>query len=174
MFKINKKGQAFSTFQLLIAAVVALAILGVLLPMITNHPPIDNDPINASKELIRTQITNRGTLIFTKDVRFDSSNTTLSAESVVEGSGLNMDQVTFTNGGLTNEFTATGNILRYNLQRNSTMKIGILCSEGKENLKNYIENEYSNDKILDGGEDIISTLTDDESLTVCVIFPKRA
>ena len=33
-FSTNEKGQAFSTFELLIAAIVALAILGILLSIV--------------------------------------------------------------------------------------------------------------------------------------------
>jgi hypothetical protein len=46
------KGQAFDTFKLLIAAVVAIAILGILLSIIGNMPNVTTNPTTAIKNAL--------------------------------------------------------------------------------------------------------------------------
>ena len=73
--KLKEKGQAFSTFQLLIAAVVALAILGVLLPMITKNINIGGDITDSINTTLKTQVSNYGNLAYTDEVKVSSKNT---------------------------------------------------------------------------------------------------
>lgn len=49
IFLINNRGQAFSVFELLIAAIVAVAILFVLLPIVTN---LNTNPGSSAKDSI--------------------------------------------------------------------------------------------------------------------------
>jgi len=47
------KGQAFSTFQLMIAAIVAIAILGVLMSILNVIPQPGANPIQVMEDLLR-------------------------------------------------------------------------------------------------------------------------
>ena len=52
-----KRGQAFDTFKLMIAAVVAVAILGILLGIIQQiQPTVQQQPVQISQNLINTAL----------------------------------------------------------------------------------------------------------------------
>ena len=54
------KGQAFDTFKLLIAAVVAIAILGILLNIIGNMPDLTANPTNTIKTALSDAYSSQG------------------------------------------------------------------------------------------------------------------
>jgi len=60
---LNQRGQAFSVFELLIAAIVAVAILFVLLPIVTNIVLPTGDAV---KEIGNTISSNSNTALLTK------------------------------------------------------------------------------------------------------------
>ena len=166
----SRKGQAFSTFQLLIAAVVALALLGVLMPIIMKSVVIGGDPIDATKTLLRSQINNPGSLIFTDTTTF-SSKTTISASGLGTDAAIANDQLVFSTNGLDDDFSSSPNTLQYKNTIKKKFQIGILCETTKTVLETALVDDYGDRDYID--------LTDDfdalaDNVPVCVVFPIRA
>jgi hypothetical protein len=170
----REKGQAFSTFQLLIAAVVALALLAVLLPLITGGFNIGNKPDQVAGELLQTQIDNPGALSYTSEVRFTKG--TLAASGLVEDTGIDPDQVFFViNDELSNYFKVLGEdndvlgpgkILEYTRNTDGKYQLGIICEYDTE-----IESTLT---YYDDIPDDASGAEWAEDVKNCVIFPRRA
>ena len=167
----NKKGQAFSTFQLLIAAVVALALLGVLMPIIMNVLGFaQRDPVSTSKQLLQGQVDNPGTLTYTDSVVFTDKKKSLSSSGISENTGLSPDQVRFVVGDLaTTDFVelVDNKGIDYQKSTKGTYKIGIIC----DYKNNIIESSEAYAEIPD-----ITSITweSTDDIKVCVIFPKRS
>jgi hypothetical protein len=75
------KGQAFDTFKLLIAAVVAIAILGILLNILSNMPNLTANPTNTIKTALSDAYQSQGIpsmssskAAFKKNINFPSTN----------------------------------------------------------------------------------------------------
>lgn len=182
MFKLikTKKGQASSTFQLLIAAVVALAILGVLLNILGVLPGLNKDPARTTKTLLSDQINNPGAQSCTDPVTFTRSKSTLSAEGITTGSGIDIEQVFFANPeGIPNFTPEEGDtkmdLLRYNSSTSKKVMMCIICSSDRDKLEKAIKaNKDNDDKFSSsGGEqvDFPSNLSNHE--TVCVVYPRK-
>ncbi len=166
----NKKGQAFSTFQLLIAAVVALALLGVLMPIIMKTLGFaQGDPISTSKQLLQGQVDNPGTLAYTDSVAFTDKKKSLTASGISENTGLSPDQVRFASD-LDNDFDVLvdGKGINYKKSTKGTYKIGIIC-DYIENLDDSIDAYVEIPTTADSG--LFPNITEQK---VCVVFPKRA
>ncbi len=93
----NERGQAFSAFQLLIAAVVAMAILGILMAIIGGIGPIGthSDPTKQVADKIQ-ELRERGGYEKTEVVTFDSDTKKYmrSSEIISEADvGMSTDQV---------------------------------------------------------------------------------
>jgi hypothetical protein len=92
----NNKGQAFSTFQLLIAAVVALALLGVLMPIIGGINPAGGSITDSVKEKIKSNQDLPGTVTLTEPIKVSSkTQSTVSTDAITEGSGMDPESVRF-------------------------------------------------------------------------------
>jgi len=94
---INNKGQAFSVFKILIAAIVALAVLGLLMNimgLIDFNP--SNEPETAAKELVKTAYSNQFSLK-SKVVTFDEEHNIIIPEHITKSGGapLAPEQVCF-------------------------------------------------------------------------------
>jgi len=169
----NKKGQAFSTFQLLIAAVVALALLGVLMPIIMKTLGFaQGDPVSTSKQLLQGQIDNPGTLSYTDSVAFTDKKKSLSASGISENTGLSANQVKFVSD-LEADFDVLGDGrgINYKKSTKGTYKIGILCDyQGEDGLDASMES-YG-DEIPEGASELTWDNVDGQK--VCIVFPKRS
>ena len=176
--KLKEKGQAFSTFQLLIAAVVALAILGVLLPMITKNINIGGDITDSINTTLKTQVSNYGNLAYTDEVKVSSKNTEyVSTSSIIAGSGIDSEQVYFDIGKEVNFFGIgssetdhTGQTLRMKKPESTKFKFGILCADSADSLESII-GQYGLEESseLEVGYNGFGS----ENATVCVVFPKK-
>ena len=167
--KLNKKGQAFSTFQLLIAAVVALALLGVLLPIIMKNVNIGGNPEESAQTLIRSQVNSVGSLRYTDEVKFKDGDS-ISAAALAEGTGLSRQQVCVVNPGTS--FTGGGATITYDSSSTLSYQIGVFCDyydEIDDSLDDF-EDEMPED--LGVCEDRFDS--DFSSEKVCIVFPKRA
>ncbi|MDD2477387.1 MAG: hypothetical protein PHW45_00170 [Candidatus ainarchaeum sp.] len=180
---INQKGQAFSTFQLLIAAVVALALLGVLMPIIMGNFSIGKSPSDSAQQYAKTQINNAGSLGYTDTLKFKKDDS-ISATGVADGIDVDRDQVyvvvptdlidiTFSDPS-TSSYKQT----KYLKSTKADYKIGVICdykesievSLGYNGLTGGPNNEddfFSIIKDLDDFKDL------DNSIKVCILFPKR-
>ena len=172
----NSKGQAFSTFQLLIAAVVALALLGVLMPIIMKTLGFaQGDPISTSKQLLQSQIDNPGTLSYTDSVAFTSSKNSLAASGISENTGVTREQIMLLNNGLS-EFTATpegqpANVLKYTRTTKGTYKIGVLC-DWVADIEGAVGNYSSEIPNITGVT--ATSFPDAAGQKVCIVFPMRS
>ena len=174
MFKLNKKGQASSTFQLLIAAIVALAILGVLISVIGGIGGISGDPTTATKQLLKNQINNPGAESCTDPVEFSAKkNKSLAASGITKDSGLDVEQVVFTAfddddkmhiSGFTTQ--GDGALLQYNSQSSRKVVVCIICDEA------HRLNDAIGDNLGDSYADLIED--DPENYeTKCIVYPKK-
>lgn len=181
LIKINKsKGQAFSTFQLLIAAVVALALLGVLMPIIMQALGfIQSDPVSAAKTTLRSAFDSPGTVQATEAVTFSSKNREISAEGITDGTGIAADQVIFFHNGFDNDFdvigTGTNNGLAYKKSEKMTFALNILCT-APESLSQQIENRIDTGLVDSGvNSSEFDNLADETRASrICAVFPTRA
>ncbi len=173
-FKLDKKGQAASTFELLIAAIVALAILGVLLSVLNVIPWLNTKPTDATKTLLKTQTNMPGQEECTEKVTFDTSNSKLGTEAVVLDTGLDKDQVLFANPEGLSQFAFGGangddqHMLIYKPTNSYNVLMCIICSNSIEGLEGAIS---TNARSGDGDIDIPEYIEDDQ--TICVIYPRK-
>lgn len=170
MLKLTKKGQASSTFQLLIAAVVALAILGVLLNILGVLPGLNKDPTKTTKTLLTDQINNPGAESCTDPVTFTRSKSTLSAEGITVNTGIEMTQVYFDNPETISNFDPKDSILRYGASGSKKVMMCIVCSSDKSTLDQAIEANQKTDP-PDNFKTQPTELSSGE--TVCVIYPRK-
>lgn len=87
MQNLNQKGQAFSVFKLLIAAIVAVFILTFLLQLLTIIPrPGQGDPAEEASSKIKSLLTKLGTAESTTIVSFAAKGQ-LRSRTIAEKSG---------------------------------------------------------------------------------------
>ena len=175
MIKLRKeRGQAFSTFQLLIAAVVALALLAVLLPLLKS-PNIGNSPTKLTQDLLKAQVNNIGTLSYTQKVKIPPKFT-MAVSGITQNTGIDIDQVKIivpTELENNNTFEVLNNkVLKYDKSTKGTYIIGILCNY-KSEISEDLTNTYNKEISSDATENLFDSSNDTEDLIVCVIFPKR-
>ena len=169
MLRLTKKGQASSTFQLLIAAVVALAILGVLLNILNVLPGLNKDPTKTTKTLLTDQMNNPGAESCTDPVTFTRSKSTLSAEGITLNTGLELKQVYFDNPEGILNFDPKPSLLRYGTTASKKVMMCIICSSDASTLSSAIE-----DNKRPTGDNFASVPNDLSSgETVCVIYPRK-
>ncbi len=174
MLKLNKKGQASSTFQLLIAAVVALAILGVLLSILNVIPGMNTKPGDATKTLLKSQMDRPGEEQCTTKVTFDTSSARLSAEAITTDTGSNADQVFFANPEELSQFEPSGTggvenqLLKYNSTNTYKVIMCVICSNSKTGLGNAIVLNRR-----DGDTNITVPTSIQDNQVICVIYPRK-
>ncbi len=167
----SKKGQAFSTFQLLIAAVVALALLGVLMPIIMQALGfIQSDPVDTTKQLLQSAYDSRGTLKTTQKVTFSTNQNELSSDGLSEGTGIGHDQIFFIKNNL-DGFNILGDnqsVLRYTKAEKINYYMNVFCNYG-DRIEDSLDVRSIN---YEGAENYINNL--DDSIIYCAVFPTRA
>jgi len=168
----SRKGQAFSTFQLLIAAVVALAILALLLPMITNSVNIGTSPSDTMTNSLKSARDEPGNLLISEEVKFSAGETPfINTSAIIEGTGLGSDQVRFFTGGYDNDFSIEGednaNILHILKDETIKYKIATICDSSEELLIEDIL-DYS---LADVDIDIGTNTFENINSTACLIYP---
>lgn len=101
---MNQNGQAYSTFKLLIAAIVAMAILAILIPIIMQVMGlIKANPTDEAKSLMSSLIDAPGSMRITKEVSF-GPGTDLSGSALAERVSVSQDQICMSTG----EFETVG------------------------------------------------------------------
>lgn len=135
-FKMGQKGQEFSVFKLLISAIIALAILAVLMPIIGGivGGGFGADPNEEAVSQI-TNLYNKPSLHqLTKTVIF-KQGTALNAKAIAVGTKLlTQDQLwlgrgTFSTGTDFSEPASTG-VISYKGSGSKSVKLSILCDAG--------------------------------------------
>lgn len=134
MFKfINSKGQSSSVFNLLIAALVALAILGLLLSILGGIGfNSGNKPSDTAAKEIKNAISNPY-VIQSDVVTFDktSDKSSISAQALAEKADVGSDQIIFKNCGLGEEFDDSGSILKYLKHTSKKYQLYTVCGSDK-------------------------------------------
>ncbi len=146
--KLNQKGQAFSTFQLLIAAIVALAILVILLQILHVIPDISDKKMSEeAKNFISRGITSPSDLQTSNGRIAIKNGDTLNAKAIADQSGVvSENQICISKGDFedSDDFSFTdaeGTILKFNGSQTG-IKISVLCDTGSE-----IENDLQKNGI---------------------------
>lgn len=138
--RFNSKGQAFDVFKLLIAAVIAIAMLAILLPILQNLGGIlGSDPSKEAANLVKTynkQVSQYGE---SKEVTF-SNGSSLNAKSIAAQSevGFDTSQICLSKGEFEEsaDFEIKGSseeanmILQYS-GGSQKAKIGVVCDDGQ-------------------------------------------
>lgn len=148
---MDQRGQAYSTFKLLIAAIVAMAMLAILIPIIMQAMGwLTNSPLNETKSLISDLVGSPGSLKHTPEVVFKPDDV-LAASALVERLPISADQICMSTGQFeedtTNGFECLGceeavdnQRLIYHGKSNRTAKIAIVCNVNFDpKLKDDIE-----------------------------------
>ncbi len=135
---MDNKGQAFSTFQLLIAAIIAIVILIILLAILRVIPGISStgDPVQATSDKLKDAAT-KLTQHFKTDIVTFTKGYTMLAKSIVTSAevGLEEDQLCLSRGdfGDETEIWAVGDKHEYIKYKGSVpkdVKISIVCDTG--------------------------------------------
>ena len=176
MFKLNKKGQASSTFQLLIAAIVALAILGVLISVIGGLDIGTDKPDQVTNSLLKTQLNYPGVINCTDTIKFKRS-TSIGAEAIVKNTGLSAYQVIVSNeyDTIDNFRVIGGSILTYTGSSDKRIAVCIVCSEEGYSGLNSIKDTYSTDNQYERISNVdLSSKSDITDETLCLIYAKKS
>jgi hypothetical protein len=134
---LNSKGQSFSTFQLLISAVVALAILGLLISIIFNIGPIGTPiPSEATSNLLKNQQASPSALITSGRITFKEVDT-LNTKALATSSGwLSPAQICLSKGDYPSPesftFTDADGTIMKTTQSQTGVKISVICDVGTE------------------------------------------
>ncbi len=133
--RLNNKGQEFSVFQLIISAIVAVAVLGVLLTLMGTVIGPGKDPIDATKALVSSLIDKSGSLSKTDPVSFDKDKT-ISASAIADPISVDKGSICFSVGAYQPKFStgATGNHLAYTGSTPFTVKIQAICASNGSDL----------------------------------------
>ena len=147
---LGQRGQAFDVFKLLIAAVVALAILGILFGILRNViVGVQTEPQQKAIEFVKSSINSVGELKVTDAVTF-SAGKSLNARAIAfETRGLSEDQVCVSTGDVSSEQEifkeeADGQIIVYKGKADRAMKLAVLCDYGtklEDTLRSYNRGE---------------------------------
>jgi hypothetical protein len=177
IFLINQRGQAFSVFELLIAAIVAIAILFVLLPIISGIILPTGEPI---QEIGNTISSNNNTILHTKVFSFGSNQviTASAFESKIDPCSIFFDTSDFAESRLSTDGyidPETGNGKCNTLVTNRTnsqvrAKAIVVCAQDATTLESMLSTlNYQ-------GEDIPSALSQEGSdfTKICAVVFKRA
>jgi hypothetical protein len=175
LIKRKERGQAFSTFQLLIAAVVALALLGVLMPIIGNINPGTGRVIEALKERINTQQDQPGALSLTDSLKVSGKKDKLiGTATITEGTGLSDDQVIFYHNDHTSDFSTENGDLMILTDSTVTYRFGVICHINAVDLEQKINQLISGtNSIIKGGISDISFEELSEDGRACLVFPVK-
>lgn len=142
---MNQRGQAFDVFKLLIAAVIALAILGILFGILRNvMVGVQTEPQQKAAEYVKNSITAIGELKITEAVTF-SRNKSLNARTIAfETRALSEDQVCVSAGDFSEDDSfaevSDGQIITYTGQSDKQTRLAVLCDYGnklEETLQTY-------------------------------------
>ncbi len=143
---MDSKGQAFSTFKLLIAAVVAMVILGILLGIVGIIPNLGvGDPQEEAETLLKKMYTSQGramkssVVTFEKDMSIGARDLALSSRS-----GLIEEQICLSAGayGESTRFNEheEGKVITYTGSAPMAAKLGGVCDSRKllsDTIKTY-------------------------------------
>ena len=181
---LNQQGQAYSTFKLLIAAIVAMAILAILIPIIMNVIGlIKASPQDEAKSLLSDLVGAPGALKHTKEVVFESDSV-LAASALAERLPLAKDQICMSTGEFEEDDEAgfeclgcdsdTTHRIVYHGNSDRVARIAVVCNVNLTELEDDID-AYGLEDFDDGENDIASNCQICENKgKCCAIILKRS
>jgi hypothetical protein len=155
---LDKNAQAYSTFKLLIAAIVALAILMILMPIIGSVIGIlENDPNDKARELLNNLYNQPEALKTTEDVTF-SPDYVLSSTSLSEKIPLSSEQICMSKGDYEDEDNFELQLdhrhrIVWKGSSKKTVKIVVTCNINLDYLMEGIEGTIFEDRGWDSSLD---------------------
>jgi hypothetical protein len=167
---VNSKGQAFSVFKILIAGIVALAILGILLPLLGGIATPQSDPVNIAQTLVKNNYANKFTLQkSTQEIVFKQDDE-LSSRGIVEKvPALLPEQVCVLPGTYDSFFDSTGSLLTYKSSSPQSFKLVVYCGTS-HTIQDDLD-ERSLEVANQLGDCPFSEFLEDE--VACVVFPAK-
>lgn len=178
---MNSRGQAFSAFQLLISAVVAVAVLGVIMTILGIVEPPTQDPSGAAVSTLQTLINQPGTLQNTETVIFQK-NSTISAEALADQVSLTPTQIILDLGvfkddssqrfKLFGDETSGKTVLQWQGELSREAKLAVLCATNGESLATYAGDYEDQDALYE--VDDYGCYGQSDSGRCCLIQLRRA
>lgn len=135
---MDSKAQASSVFNLLISAVVALAVLAILLAILA---PVffPNDPAKKVPPVLKDAFSGIGSIKTTETVTFESTYSNLNSTGIANASGVGItpNQICLSLGDLSTEsaifeITNERNSINFKGSGKKDARISIYCYSGKE------------------------------------------
>ncbi len=143
---LNQRGQAYSTFKLLIAAIVALAILMILMPIIGSVLQIfQDDPSDKTIELLNDLYSKPETVKITPRAVTFTPEYVLSAQGLAERVPLSKDQICMSLGDFedNDSFLIRDDDPHHRITwkgtSNQNVKIAVTCNISEDALMDGIE-----------------------------------
>ena len=150
---MDNRGQAFDSFKLLIAAIVAIAILGVLMPIIAQIGGfIPSDPTASIARQLTNTINSPGTLKVTEKLTFSRDVSNISAKAIANEASISPDQICFSLGAYAERgFTIMGEgktkSIVWNGSGTITVKAYVICDTTKEDLAASVESYITDEDV---------------------------
>ena len=173
MIVLNNKGQAFSTFQLLIAAIVAIAILAILFQILGIIPGIgQQEPSSNAADLVKSLVNKPATPKTSSQVTFKPGES-INAKSIAEGSqaGVTAASISLTKGDFANDQTfevgGTGALrnITYKGSSSKNVRLWAIC-DAKRDIQADVE-ALKPSETFDSGTEFCPEVEDGE--TCCLI-----
>ncbi len=150
----NQRGQGSSVFQLLIAAVVALAILGVLMQVLgLINVGVGQEPPKAASDMLKSAVASPATLKTSGTVSFkNGSALNVRAISIDAQTGVRPENLCLSLGDFENDnrgfedLLGGGQTIKYTGTANQNVKLDVLCDFGQDELEATLESYGLEDK----------------------------
>ncbi len=133
---MDSRGQAYSVFKLLIAAIVAVAVLYILLNIIIRVIPPGNNVQDVAAQMIGKQKDQPGQIDTSTSVTF-GAGTSLASKALVGSSGLTKEQICLHKGDYVDNETlqVQGSTIMNAGTQNVTLKARVACDNSNELLE---------------------------------------
>lgn len=174
--KMNNKAQSFSVFQLVISAVIAVAILAVLLGVMSSMQLINTDPDSAMGDTLSKAAGAYGSSIRTENMTF-AQGTSVSAATLAESAGLDPNQICFSLGKYENgdfEILSVGDrqTLEYDGRTAKNISAYVVCDLSQDNLEEYLGASSTLEPLTGGSIDECGCPDDDVCCVIVLANPK--
>ena len=171
---MNNSGQAYSAFKLLIAAIVAVAILAILIPILMNIVIPGNDIQTVTTQMIQKQKDMPGGLDTQGPVKF-SPGTNLAPSALVGNSGLSADQICLHKGELADrtELEVVGNTIMHSGTSEVRTSVSVTCNRSNVLVNSINEmGLFDSDIEFDGTVGVCNCPIDSDTATqlCCVVI----
>jgi len=153
---LNSRGQAYSTFKLLIAAIVAVAVLYILMSILGMIPNIGGDIGTTTRNMIQKQADSLGALETTPSAVSFNGGSNLAPSALVGTTGLSADQICLHKGDQVDNtnLEIQGKTLRNAGTNALQVKVSVTCNYSKDLVSSLEEM---------GFDDVAGSLNDSES-----------